>query len=282
MKRLLLLTIVGLFVATACSDDDDASVATDPGDPGAGSVEPGPDDGASAIDGSWTLVMLVEEGDMAIPLPAGATIDLRIDGTEVDGTAACNSFGGSAEIGDDGSFSASDLFQTEMACDPPELMEMESRYLAALGRATSWMIEGDQLTLAGPDAVLTFDRTPDPVDADIESTVWQLDSFYDGSGPDGAVTNHRGMEAVTLEISEGAATLQSPCGTVAGTGVLDADGQGSIGLALTAGAAQCSDADRVLLDDTLARLGRVDRYQVETDRLTLSSGDDPVIGFVAG
>jgi hypothetical protein len=160
-------------------------------------------------------------------------------------------------------------------------MEMETRYLAALGAATSWAIEGEQLTLAGPDAVLTFERTPDPVDADLESTVWQLDSFYDGTGADGTVTNQLGMEAVTLTVSAGAAKLESPCGTVTGTGVLDADSEGSIGLALTPTDTECSDADRALLDDTLARVSRVDRYEVKASQLTLSSGEDPVIGFSA-
>jgi heat shock protein HslJ len=283
MRSILILTVAVLLIAAACSSDDDTSVATDPGEGSGetGSDDGGPDAGGTDIQGSWTLVMLVEEGDMAIPLPEDATIDLRIDDSEVGGTAACNSYGGSVEIGEDGSFVASDLFQTEMACEPPELMEMETRYLTALDAATAWMIEDGRLTLTGPDAVLVFERTPDPVDAALETTVWQLDSFYDGTGPDGSVTNQLGMEAVALTISADAATLESPCGSASGTVESDADGQGSIRVMLTLTDEQCSDEERVLIDDALARLGRADRYQIEASRLTLSSGEDPVIGFTA-
>jgi heat shock protein HslJ len=278
MKRIRILVVVALLLAAACSGDDDTSVATDPDD---GSVEPGPDDGGTSIEGSWTLVMLVEEGDMAIPLPENATIDLQIDGSEVSGTAACNQFGGSVEIGEDGSFAGSDLFQTEMACEPPELMEMETRYLTALGAATSWVIEDEELTLTGPDAVLVYERTPDPVHAELEATGWQLDSFYDGTGPDGSVTNESGMESLTLTISAGRAMLTGPCGTEEGSAEIDADGQGSIRMALTLTDEECSDEERVLLDEALVRLGRADRYQIEGSSLTLSSGEDPVIGFTS-
>lgn len=279
MKRILVLAVVALLLTAACSSDDDTSVATDPGETGSDDVGPDPDDGGMDIEGSWTLISLVEEGDMAIPLPDDAVIDLRVDGTEIGGTAACNQFGGSVEVGEDGSFAASELFQTEMTCEPPELMETETRYLTAMAAATSWTIEEQQLTLDGPEAQLVYERTPDPVDAELEGTVWQLDSFYEGTGPDGSVTNQVGMETVTLTITAGAATVESPCGTAAGTAVLDADTPGSIGLVLTLAEEGCSDEEGALLAETLTSLGRVDRYQVEVSQLTLSSGDDPVIGF---
>lgn len=283
MRHILILAVAVLLLAAACSADDDASVATDPGDGSGetGSDDGGPDASGTNIEGSWTLVMLVAEGDMVIPLPEDATIDLQIDGSEVGGTAACNSYGGSVEIGEDGSFVTGDLFQTEMACEPPELMEMETRYLTALDAATAWVIEDGQLTLTGPDAVLVFERTPDPVDVALENTVWQLDSFYDGTGPDGSVTNQMGMEAVTLTMSAGTATLESPCGTASGSVEVDADGRGSIRVTLTLTDQPCSDEELALLDDALARMGQADRYEIEASRLTLSSGDDPVIGFTA-
>ena len=282
--RRILLTVAVLLVAAACSGDDDTSVATDPGEDSGetGSDEGGTDAAGTSIEGSWTLVMLVEEGDMAIPLPEDATIGLGIDGSEVSGTGGCNRFGGSVEIREDGSFAVGDLSWTAMACQPTELMEWETRYLAALDAATTWSLEEDQLALAGPDASLAYERAPDPVDVALESTVWQLDSFYDGTGPDSSVMNQMGMEAVTLTISADAAALETPCGAAAGPAAVDADGEGSIGLALAFDADECPDEELALVDDALARLGQADRSEIDESRLILYAGDEPVIGFTAG
>ncbi len=280
MNRSLVLaiTLVLALLAAACGDDDDATAVDDSTDTDGGS-----DPFGSGIDGGWTLVTLVEGGDMVVPMPDDATIDLDVNGSELGGTAACNSFGGTILVLDDGSVTVSELFSTEMACDPPELMELEARYLAALGAATSWALQDGQLTLTGPSAKLVYESTPVPDAVELTETVWQLDTFYDGSGPDGSATNQMGMEDVLLTVFDDAARVESPCGVIGGSAEYEPGGSGTFALALEPDEIDddCPAEDRDLARDVLDRLDRVTAYEIEESRLTLSAVDGPVVGFVA-
>ncbi len=57
---------------------------------------------------------------------------LTFEDGQASGTAACNSYGGAYQAGDDGSLSFEGFAVTEMACDPA-LMTLESAYLEVLG-----------------------------------------------------------------------------------------------------------------------------------------------------
>lgn len=66
-----------------------------------------------------------------------------------------------------------------MYCHPEEVMEQEKGFLAALGRAVSYRIQGEGLEIANSDGamVLVFgvaDPTP------LTGTTWQALHYYDG------------------------------------------------------------------------------------------------------
>jgi heat shock protein HslJ len=114
-----------------------------------------------AITGSWALV----EGqgpDGEVPLVDDAPVTLDVEDGEVGGTAACNSYGGSLEIEGE-HLRIHELFQTEMACEPLEIMESEAAYLRALQAVDAHGRDGDRLELTGDDTRLVFE--PREVDA---------------------------------------------------------------------------------------------------------------------
>ena len=58
-------------------------------------------------------------GDLVDPVPLGAQVTLTFEDGQAHGSAACNSYGGAYQAGDDGSLSFDAFAVTQMACDPP-------------------------------------------------------------------------------------------------------------------------------------------------------------------
>lgn len=121
------------------------------------------------LDGNWTLT---SAADAAGPVQLdGAVVTLNFDET-TGGRAACNGY--TAKVrGGPGELSVTQITQTEMACVPASLMEVESRYLSALGEADAAEYDGDDLVITGPDVELRFapgspsvTGTFDPADPD--------------------------------------------------------------------------------------------------------------------
>jgi heat shock protein HslJ len=89
--------------------------------------------------------------------PTGGTIptlEFKEDGT-VSGHGGCNTFGGGYDVGANNALQVKDLFSTLMAC--PD-MDTEAIYLDALGMASAFTLQNDQLQLSTSDgsALLTF------------------------------------------------------------------------------------------------------------------------------
>lgn len=91
------------------------------------------------------------------PLPEGveATLHLAPEERRVSGSGGCNRFSGAYELAG-GRLTFGTLAATRRACPGPA-MDAEAAFLAALGRAGSYRLEGDRLELlgeAGPVTVL--------------------------------------------------------------------------------------------------------------------------------
>jgi heat shock protein HslJ len=145
LLRTAALACAAALALTACGGSADPSIGDE--DAGAG-IEQSPFD-------TWVLV----EG---VDVPDGARIDLTLERTADDtisagGTAACNSYGGTVELGDDRFAFVDGIAVTEMACEDTALMEAESTFLAALQGVDAWAIDGARLVLTGPDVRLVFD-----------------------------------------------------------------------------------------------------------------------------
>jgi heat shock protein HslJ len=70
----------------------------------------------------------------------------------IAGDGSCNRFGGSCKIEGD-KIEVGPLRSTRRACEP-EIMQQEHKFLALLGAATAWAMDGDELVLTAPDGVI--------------------------------------------------------------------------------------------------------------------------------
>ena len=74
----------------------------------------------------------------------------------VAGDGSCNRFGGACQIEGD-KIEVGPLRSTRRACEP-DIMQQEHKFLALLGAATAWSIEGDELVLTGSEGQIRAAR----------------------------------------------------------------------------------------------------------------------------
>ena len=105
----------------------------------------------------WTLLSLDDR-----PLPAGSRApSLVIEGTRVSGSAGCNRYTGTIVEKTAGAVSVGLLAATNITC-APAIMDVETRYLAALARVSRYTVVAGRLQLIhvddGTASPLTFER----------------------------------------------------------------------------------------------------------------------------
>ena len=103
---------------------------------------------------TWTLVSY---GDPANPTPVlttGNPVTMVFSGTGVSGNGSCNSYNGIFQY-DANTLTFGQLVRTLMACDQP-VNDQENAFFDALSKATSYQINGNQLTINYDGGVLTF------------------------------------------------------------------------------------------------------------------------------
>lgn len=137
--RLLIAMVVAPLILVACSDDGGTSSggSTDPAD----------------LSGTWVLDT-GSIGTLSADAPDGVNVSVVFADGQASGSSGCNTFTGSYEAGDDGSLTFGPLASTMMACEEPQ-MAVETAYLGALDKVTSFVVDGD-LTLSGDDLTLTY------------------------------------------------------------------------------------------------------------------------------
>lgn len=72
---------------------------------------------------------------------------IRLTAHRLTGSGGCNTVFGAYEATGSGALAVSDLTWTEMACTPPEVMEVEQTFLHAVGLARAYRVEGDSLVI---------------------------------------------------------------------------------------------------------------------------------------
>lgn len=219
----------------------------------------------TSLDGEWLLQAGTNQS-VAIPIVAGSTVTLQVDGTQVGGSAACNSYGGKIEVSQS-SIAISELIQTEMACLDNRLMALESAYLAALPRVTAAARSGNGLLLTGPQVELRFTLVPPVANANLVGTIWLLDSLISGDSVSSTIG-----ERVTLQFSgDGRIAASTGCRDVTGTYTVS---EGQVQVTLdpydTIGCAEeLGTQDAHILEVLSNGFG----VAVDGDRLTLMAGD---------
>jgi heat shock protein HslJ len=215
------------------------------------------------LDGSWVLVEGSHDGQPIAP-PAGSSVTLNIDGTEIGGTSACNHYGGTMER-DGGSITIGALSMTEMACDEP-IMALESAYLAALASVTAATRAGDTLTLTGPGTELAFEIVPPEADAELTGTAWVLESLVSGD----AVSSVMGEATLTLA-DDG--TLSGSTGCRSFSGDYEADGTTLVIGDLAVDLRACDETNAAQDEAVLAVLGSDPTFTIEGARLSLRDAE---------
>lgn len=216
--------------------------------------------------GSWQLVAGID------PM-AAQTITLVVEGNRVGGTAACNSYGGTAIV-EGGSFAVRDLSHTEIGCEPPA-MAAETAYLDALARVDAFRREGDELVLTGPSVELRFEPTAPVPTRELLETRWTLDTLMQGD----TAASVRGSPTLQFH-GDGSLEGGTGCRAFRGRYLLAGDEVRVLELdvddAATAGA--CASAGDEQERIVLGVLGDGFRAVVEGNRLTLTAaGADALV-----
>jgi heat shock protein HslJ len=164
----------------------------------------------AGLDGEWQLQAGTNQG-AAIPIAAAHPITLKVDGTQVGGSAACNQYGGKLEISGT-TIKVTDLIQTEMACIDDGAMASEAAYLAALPLVDTAAHDGDSVVLSGPGVELRFALVPPVPNADLVGPAWTLVSLISGQ-----VASSLTADPATLQLNaNGTLAASTGCRNVTG------------------------------------------------------------------
>jgi heat shock protein HslJ len=244
----------------------------------AGERPPAGGTGAGTLEGTaWDLVSYKDvNGTMTGVIPGTRVTAVFSPGGKMGGTAGCNHYFGEYTV-DRSSLTMKGFGSTLMACLAPGVMEQESRYLALLGSATGFRIDGDRLTLADATGtgILVFEREKPPAPLPLTGTNWTLESISTGSGGISSVLAGTGIDATFSD--DGKVTGSAGCNryfadyTLNGTSLRF----GHVG----ATKMYCGDPAGLMQQEQtyLARLGSVESYRIEASRLVLMDGSGSLV-----
>jgi heat shock protein HslJ len=217
----------------------------------------------------WVL----DPDDSSITVGEATPVTLAVDGDVVSGTAPCNAYRGTIDLGDDGSVEISDLAATRRACERP-VMEAETEFLAALEAVDHAEVdvddEGrddrDRLTLTGPDGVELGFSSFDARDLLIGE--WTLVDVNTGDAIQSMVL---GTEPTLRFDDDGTMAIDTGCNTGGADWELDGD---EITVEAARTTLRACEGD-VMDQETaiLAALEGAERVEVAPGSLTLLDGD---------
>ena len=118
-----------------------------------GSAEPDqpPGEGVALPGTEWSLTSLNGEA-----LIEGTQITLAFSAASIEGSAGCNTYGGTYTATED-SLRLSDLYWTEMGCMEPEgILEQEMAYLNSLNAVAGYRLNAGSLELYDEGGALTL------------------------------------------------------------------------------------------------------------------------------
>ncbi len=127
----------------------------------------------------WVLVSYVNAAGETVTalVDSEVTAEFGPDG-RVAGSGGCNRYFASYTV-DGGNLAIGQAGSTMMACEPMELMQQEAQFLATLGSAATWQVEGDMLTIsdAAGAPIATF-QASEP--ASLTGTTWTATGYNNG------------------------------------------------------------------------------------------------------
>jgi heat shock protein HslJ len=104
---------------------------------------------------TWVLKSYGDPNDLISAVPdREVTLTFDKENKKVGGNGGINAYGGKYEI-DGSKLKVQELYQTLMA-GPEPLMSQEVEFFKILASATSFIIDGQELTITGNEGVLVF------------------------------------------------------------------------------------------------------------------------------
>ena len=228
---------------------------------------------------TWQLISYLD-GDAFTSVLIGTEITAVFgDDGQLTGSAGCNSYFGSYEVdGDAIPFGL--LGSTLMACSEPEgIMNQEQAYLAALGSAVTYRIEGDKLKLTDADGTHVAQFVALPL-ASLAGTEWILTAY--NNGQDAVVSVLIGTEITAAFGDDGRLTGSAGCNTYGASYELDGD-HIALGPAVTT-RMWCPEPEGIMDQENafLAALGSAATYHIQGDQLEMRTADGALaLQFIA-
>jgi len=258
LRRSLTSLTLGTLALVACADPGGgSSTGTDP---------------EALVGHQWTLDAS-SMASLAGEVPAGAIGTIAFEDGQASGRAACNSYGGAYDAGDDGSLSFESFAVTAMACEAP-LMTLESAYLEALGAVTGFGVDG-KLTLRGDEIDLTFDEEVSPVALPLVGTTWTLTTIASGDAVSSVLN---GTDVTAVFTADATVSGSAGCNRYSGSYTWTGDQLSFSPLATT----KMACADDVMAQESafLASMEQVASLAIEGSQLTLADGSGALLlGF---
>src|SRR5262249_50505919 len=108
----------------------------------------------------------------------GSKVTIQFRDGSANGTSACNQYGGDYTAKTDGAMTFGQFQTTMMACIP-EVGALETAYMAALAKVTTFSVDGT-LELTGSGKPLTYEQAPPEQTLPLVGTEWDLTSIASG------------------------------------------------------------------------------------------------------
>ncbi len=222
----------------------------------------------------WVLLSYLNAAGETVDVLANTepTAEFSPDG-QMGGHGSCNSY--FAEYTVDGqNLTIGEIGRTLMLCDPPELMEQEDDFTAALHNAATFAIEGDRLEIydANGATLLTFEAGEQ---ASLSGTEWTASMVNNGRE---AVTNVVADTNITANFAEdGSLSGSAGCNNYMGSYTLD--GQNITISPLATTRKLCPEPEGVMDQEAafVAMMAQAATYSISGDTLELRTADGALV-----
>jgi heat shock protein HslJ len=269
MRAAVVLATAGLVIGfAACGESEpaaDAPTTTRPSTTAPASVPDPPAD----LDG----LVFVSTDATGHRLVAGSQIRLTFDGDRLGASAGCNQLGGTWSLDGDVLVVPDEVVMTEMACDPPALMDQDTWLASFLTSRPTVALDGDTLTLTSGDVTITLlDREVADPDRPLEGTKWAVDGLVSADAVSSVPSDVR---TPTLQFDGGQVLVDAGCNT--GSGSYEATAPDITFGPIATTRMACDDVSMDVETHVLGALHGAVTYGIEADVLTLTNGDTGLV-----
>ena len=166
------------------------------------------------IEGTTWKLASYDVGGTSTTVPADVSVDARFATGTVAGSSGCNVYSGPATISGS-SLKVGELASTLVGCEGP-VADVETAYLAHLGKAASFTATADGLTLFDPDGKPSLVYVAGPANPLIGD--WVVTGFNNGKG---GVQSPAVGTTLTATFTADSVAGSSGCNTYSGSYKLD-------------------------------------------------------------